>query len=327
MNILFKTEAELKQYVSRKTEVLVVDLKPSAELATEYYILQPILGQLLYDDLYTAYDADSMSAAQQDLLHHIRLALGPLTMHEYIPHANVTFSSGGLVVMTDEAKTIAPASTYRVESLRRQYMRQGMMALDGLITYLEANVGSHPLWAAGSQYFDVVAGLLNSAAQFQDSINIFSNRWLFLSLKPVIRRHERDEVTGVLGTDQYNELVTVSQTRSADSYQTQILTKARHAVAHLSWADGMIELGLSVDQRGITTHRDEHKDPAEVKRLQTTADHHQRLGEKYLEELKQLADELAAAGNLPTYAASDKYVETRSATVTNTKGSGVYKAM
>lgn len=313
---LFKTTAELREFYPARMTFDIADLKPVLNEVEQEYLAELILGQDQYDELSLAFEDDDLDAEQTTLLEKCRPALVGLALHRYTGEANVEFTSGGLAV-NGSSEQRAPASEWRTRDFERKQLRSGMRGLDVLVNFLLAHADDYPTWTESEQYAQLVAGFVRTTQDFNARVNIGNSGFLFLRMRPAIARAEKGPVQDTLcSTALRDDLLAKIDAQSLSAGEAEVVDLLKLATAHLAMADSIVELSLTIDERGITTvegmlggQTSSGPKSASDSRLQQRIEHHAHQGAGYLKRLRDKLQELAAAGNLPLYADSSCYVQ------------------
>lgn len=312
---LFKTTAELKQYYPARTTFDLEDLAPTLKRVEREYLRDQVLGEAQLNELQSAYDADTLSGVQEDLLMECRTVVANLGIYHFTGLANVEFSSGGLVSGQTEHKR--PASEWRTRDLERAVLSAGYRGLDDLLGYLHAHRSDFPTWRASAQYAAWTKGFLRSTRDFQERVAIGNSGYLFSKMLPVIRRIEQGVIAETLCSATYAaslESKLTAGTLSAN--ELKVVKLVQMATAHLTMADSIVELSLSMDDRGVWVFgsllggsTSGGPTPADVERLQNRIDHHTNLGKGALTKLTAELQAQAVADETHPYRTSTCYVD------------------
>lgn len=311
---LFKTTAELKEHYPARVTFDLEDLKPTLKEVEREYLVEQVLGEAQYLELFNAYDNDVLTTAQEALLEAVRPAIAGLAIYHFTGLANVEFSAGGLVVGQTEHKR--PAAEWRTRDLERAMLRKGYRGLDVTIGLLQANSADYPTWVTSEPAVALREGFIRGHLQFARHIVIGSG-YLYARMIPTIRRIEADTVKATLCSDVLYGRMLDGITNSTLTVPDGILVQlARSATAHLAMADCMVELSLGTDERGVWQFSSLMGGatsggpiPADKALLQQRIDHQRNLGQGFLAKLKSTLQAQAVADNTHPYRTSTCYVD------------------
>jgi hypothetical protein len=303
---LFKTTLELRSFYPARLTFDLEDFAPTLEAVEQEHLVEGVLGEAQYVELRNAYDGDTLSAQQEKLLKHCRVAVANLAIYSYTGFANVEFSAGGLVVGSTEHKK--PAAEWRTRDLELASLRMGYRGLDVLCGFLEANKADFPTWDDSPAAAHLRTGFLRTTAQLQERVHIGNSGSLFRRMLPVIRRIEGGVVLDTLCSTGYAE--SLKEKITADTLTIEeraVVALVRNATAHLALSASIVELSLRTDHQGIWTpaamiggQTSVGPLPGNDTRLQHRIDHHQRLGQEALVKLQKELQRQAEAD--PTHA-------------------------
>lgn len=309
---LAKTTAELKPFFPARFTFDVDDLLPVMNQVERVYLKEQILGTL-YDDLLTAYDADTMSAEEEALREACLPAVVNLAIHDFTGMANVEMSSGGLVVGSNADRK--PAAEWRTRDFERAVLRAGTRGLDGLLNFLRHNVADYPTWESSPQAA-LLKSIVPSTRIFNTYVEIGNSGWLFWRMMATRDRIEEEQLRATICSDTLYNLLR-AESHDEDNWtgeNAQLIKLARPALCHLTIGASILELALTKDERGIYTQEamlggqvSLGPKGANDARLDALIRYHNDQGKKYLNKLSAKLLELAKAGDLATYAASDCY--------------------
>lgn len=311
---LFKTTNELKEHYPARVTFDFDDLLPTIKSVEEEYILEQVLGEAQYTELQSAYDAETLSAAQTALLEKLRPAIANLAVYHFTGFGNVEFSTGGLVTGQSEHKR--PASEWRTRDLERAALRMGFKALDTVLGWLQARAADYPTWNDSEQAAKYRAGFIRSAAQFQDVVFIGNSGYLFLRMLPTLRRIEEGAILDTLCNATYRDsLLTKMAAGTLNAGETAVVKLVRNALAHLTMAESVVELSLGADDRGIWTWNSllgggtsAGPTAATADRLNNRIENHRKLGNGFLDKLRSTLQAQAEADPTHPYRSSSCYV-------------------
>lgn len=322
---LFKNIAEIKGYLPVNTAFHWEDIAPFIDRAQTKY-LKPELGNGQLVQLEAAYEAGTMSQAQERLLHFARIPLANFAYLMYLPHGVVQISSAG--IQTSSTANKKTAAEWMLDDLEASYKDAGYEGIDQMLEYLEENQLLFPAWKDSLAYTVLKEFFLSKAAEFSQYVNINNSRRTFLALRATMRKVENSLKRSVIGAGLFDELKQQLKDGLVSQLNGQLLELIRPAVAHLTMARAVVELSVTVGERGISVFTNSNslttgvQSPAESQVLLQLREDNQKDGDDYL---KDLADFLTAnVEQLPLYKNSNCYVADVTKTFENTQDSAVY---
>lgn len=316
---LFKTNAELANYYPARMTLEMKDIASTMERVEFDYLQQQILGDQQYQELLTAYEADSITDPTSrlgKLLDLSRYVVSHLVAYHFADIGAVQLTSTGFIVATPQDGQ-GTAATNKVDRLKREVLSAGFSFMDRLLGFLNANSSDYPLWA-DSVLADRAKGLMRTTQQYNGALDIAGSHWLFWKLRPLIERHQNPDsliARTLASAELYDELV--SQSNAGDNFSNanaQLIRIIRPAIAHLTMAEAVTELSLNKDDRGVWTFQSLSGGssaggpvPASDRRLDTWQQYHAKRADEFIQALLAKLRKLAAAAQLPLYAATSEY--------------------
>lgn len=206
---LFKTTAELKQHITVDANMVFGTMLPFINDAEKQYII-PIIGQALFDEINTQYQANTLSANNILLLPYIQK---PLAYYAQLLSLNeITVNVGDQGIRENmQGDYSMPAPRWKQEKLELQVMSKADRQADTLLQYLEINATAliYPLWFSNATLNTKMSGVIvYNTAIANTYIEINNSRRIFLRLKKYIKEIEGSIIKKLIGKDQYDLLVT-----------------------------------------------------------------------------------------------------------------------
>ena len=253
---LFRTTAEVKQYIAIDVNMKFSTIKPSLDDAEENFI-KPLLGIAFYDAFAADYAGaavvpTNMTANNQLLLPFIQRALAFYAAFYMIDEVGVNV--GDLGVQQQFNQNSQPAPAFKVNALKMKYITSADRAADKLLEYLEekASVSVYPQWYADIDANTSMTGTIvyktSIASQY---IDINESRRIFLRLKKRIKDIEASYIKRLICTDQYEEILTQLRTGSLTSNNAKLVAKLEPIIAKKALYLTMPSLAISVEAEGI----------------------------------------------------------------------------
>jgi hypothetical protein len=285
------------------------EMRPHFEMVAEQYLI-PECGRPLWDELLLAQENGSPTGKQLEALRALQRPFANLCMLSQLPFLDAKISSGGITVTSSQDQ--APASQARVVAIQRQLWSTAFQAMDRLIFFLienEADLTAYQgtVWAMSKR-----AGLLNSTEEAGAFIPAISNRWLFRKLQPIMARVAAGEILAAITAPIYADILRSISDQDAPNLYEPLLHPLRAALTHLSWAQGLLELGLEASPAGVMTFGttlgtiadtagSKLKDPERAAIMA----HHERIGRT---SLQNVVDALqAGTATWPLYELDEAY--------------------
>lgn len=312
---LITTLDEMRPFYPARLTFDMDDIRPTLEAVEQEYLVEGVLGEAQYLELKAAYEGDTLSAQQSNLLRRCRVAVANLTIYHYTGFANIEFSAGGMVVASTEHKK--PAAEWRTRDLEVTSLRAGYRGLDVLCNFLEASNGAFPTWDDSAAAAHLRQGYLRRTLDLQLLVNIGNSGSLFRKMLPAIRRIEEGTVADTLCSSTYAESLKSKITAGTlNDEEKRVVHLVRSATAYLAMAASVVELSLRTDDNGIWTvaamiggQTSVGPVTASETRLQARIDHFTQLGQEALSKLGKELQRQATADATHPYRSSTCYQE------------------
>lgn len=258
----------------------------------ERSLLIPYLGQDLYDDLNTAYQAQP-SASQQTLLDLIHPILAYLSVWKSADILNVDITAKGF--QANHSSDKKPAFEWQVRNAKSNLRKLGYAALEELLIFLEENEDKYPAWESSQASDNNRDLIIKTAKEFSESIRI--DRSMFQLLRPYQLRIQRNLIRSLLGKELYMDIMESIRLDAPTPEHAAILPDMKNIVAHSVYADALVDLPVIVDEEGIHFFSNAFsgnfsgKETADKSYLNTMISKHERISSRYADELTAFLNE------------------------------------
>ena len=309
MGALFKTIEEVAAVVPVMNSFDFDLVLPDIERAEQRFLID-IVGQAQYDNIYTPYQAGTpaLTTAQTNLLKKMRVPVAHLAYYFYAPKGNVTIGSSGIQQTHNEGSS-KPAFQWAVDAMMKGYLDGGFDGLEALAEFLEANKATYTIWAGSTAYTRSKELFVNTTREFNDEFASLNNsRRLFMAMRHILKRHDNKTIKAVLGTTLFAEIKLQITAGTVTSANETLLTYIRSALVNLTVMDAIPELGLKIDEFGITvsapttsstTQNQSARQVANADQVNSLWKNVKKVGEDYLAGLKDYLE--ANAATYPLY--------------------------
>lgn len=253
--MLFKTKDKIIEYAELTGTINFNSVKPTIKVVEQQHII-PILGQELYTGLNNAYTAaaneDSLTDEQKTLLEQCRCVIGPMLCYYYAPKAEVKVSDAGLQRMeTTNAKS---AYQNQVTNYREQNLREGELATELLLRFLETNKADYTEWTASDAFKEYRSLFIKSGQEFDKlftSSSPYRNYW---AMRSQMLDVEENSIRNLLGDTLYKALKAKDQDAAGTftDKENMVIYKVKKVIAYLTVANAIPLLNIRIDANGIT---------------------------------------------------------------------------
>jgi hypothetical protein len=231
MSTLFKTDAELKDYLPTTSGFKLQQLQPSLTRAMTRYIREA-LGLPQLTALSQAYEDGTLDDAGTALLAAVRTALATFAAGYYGNSTGVQLGATGPV--QSESATLKPAGRQALADMTEANETAGFEALEALFELLEDNRADYPLWASSDACTVLHGQFLATAKEFDKLVFINRSRQRFLELQPTMRDLERLVLLPLMGAPLVRELREQLTSATVTVLNIELLSYVRPVVANLA---------------------------------------------------------------------------------------------
>ena len=253
--MLFKKTDTLLQY-AELTTVNFVQVKPTIKLVEQQHII-PFIGKELYNTLNTAYTAAADETLADPklvpLLDMCRSVIGPMVCYYYTPKAEVQLSGSG--AQRTESETNKTAYQNQVVNYREQLLREGEMATELLLQFLEEKKADYDTWQASDAFKDYRSLFIKSGGEFDKlftSASPYRNYW---AMRSKMLDVEQNNIRTIIGDTLFNSLKAKDQDPAAGVFtdkEKDLLFKIKKVTAYLTVCFSIPFLNVKIDGNGIS---------------------------------------------------------------------------
>lgn len=284
--------ADLKKWLPVNVAFTFDNLYGDIVQAERSYI-KPMIGAALYAGIDAAYNAEpqTLTAAQSALLDYIHPSLVNLSLWLYADKGNVEFGDSGIHITVSDTRK--PAFEWQVKRLRMAYLKRGIEGLDDLLAFLDENETDYPDWTDSDAQVETRELFIQTGTEYKKAGVIKASRLTYLALVPVLKRIQEENVLAVLGDDLYAAIAAEVTDAAVSADNVKLMKYIKPAMAHLSYADGLDELAVLVDDDGVTLLNStfarsmDSREPAELERITQIQEKHRLLGNGFLKKLEE----------------------------------------
>lgn len=313
---MITTSAQFNEYSDATSSLKFQAYKPSLEHALEKYIY-PVLGMTYYAELAAL---NAPSPEQTTLIKHIKKAWVSFTLYEYSFISEIVLTDAGL--RRGGTEDLPNAYKYQVENYRKSILDRGLHSLEAAILQLEVLVRTNAAnaWKDSEEFKTYRNLMLNSGNEFAKILPFIRYpRRLFLLLSNSIYTSQIFTIYQTIGADVYDPLLTKIKTAAPNlsSEETELLTRIKYALAHLSFASGISTLIAQMDENGIHVLSNNADSTSSTSKrvgvnnsiIDKIIEENKRIGELWLGKIVDYLREKATANLWPTWVAETTTAE------------------
>lgn len=249
---LFATDNHFSELLAGETTVSLAAISPRIDDVIDEFII-PITGPDLLNAICTEVISEQEMSEEIKKVHRlVAKAAAHLSLAISADDLNVKSAVGGFVVTTGESVNIA--SSERVRRWAEQRAIDGQNALNKLISFLEKNADTYPLYAESDHRAGSFKNFVNSSDEMNEFI-VPGVGWLvFKRMLPQITLVEDTIIRETLCQPLYDHLKSVIKNRDGltDGVPdfgpyVPLIPLIQRAVCNLALSQSMTRLGLKLD--------------------------------------------------------------------------------
>lgn len=289
MKSLFKTNEDFRNFVNVPETFAFEDVRDEIISAQKKYLL-PILGKEFLENVLGWVDnGNKLDDIQKKVIELCKAPVGRIAIAIAVPRLNVRAAKGGFVITTGESHQVA--SAWRVADYQNSYFREGQDGLSELIDFLVNDSQDVDDWYQSTAHDNLRRGIITQATDMKDFIEYEVPHFIFLRMKPIIRRIEQTKLVNVICHDLYNFLLQ-EMLEGGDFVDDEgdeyagLIPLIRRAITSEAFYQGFEPLRLQFDSAGFFINYKEAIEKSGNNRPPNESERYQ-----YLTALKQRAEE------------------------------------
>lgn len=191
---------EVQEFFPAALSLDIKLISPVFPDAIEKYI-KPFLGKEELDALTLWYEnnKEPEDAAYTELLKYVQRALIRFAIFMSVSQLDLKMTNAGFSVTSNP--NVSPASPERVRAFKESMEKSGWDAIELLLTFLEENKADYTAWSASDAYTLATKNFVNSALEFDKTVNIDQSRLAFYRMRNTIDRVEYLKIEPVISKD------------------------------------------------------------------------------------------------------------------------------
>lgn len=268
--MIVETIDQVREAVPVNARMEYETLKPYLQIAEEKFLLQ-VLGQSFYEKLD---DLSSPDDKEEKVLKKCRISAVNYAMWHGFDMLNVTMNDSGFL----RADKDTGLYRYQEENLKRRFKNDAFDALDNLIEYLQGNADNFTEFKSSEFYTETKEAFFKNTADFNQIYNINNSRLVFLQFSRFFDRVIDFEIIPTMGQALYKKVVDeMKKDQDQDPDLISLVPFVKKAMAFLSVAYGIDELGLQVTDKGMFFEVQDASSNSNVKESPADADLKQQI--------------------------------------------------
>jgi hypothetical protein len=242
---------QLKEFVpvSREVDSDFTKLPPQIAIAEKQYISGEI-GKEFLEELRLAFTDETETEFQTSARKILQRSLANFTVALFVPKHKVQIDSQGVRVTDDNDRK--DAKPYDTNEAIKAFERDGWLALEELLEYLEDNDSEFPTWSSSVESTVFSKSFIRTCRELESVTGLRVTRRLFKKIKPHISRHERSTITSITGSEQFDLFLSQYADGSYEYGTREVLPEIQSIIGHGALRDALALLPVEISEEGIT---------------------------------------------------------------------------
>jgi hypothetical protein len=233
MAYIFKDIDAVRGFVTVNLNTKIELLNPHLRSATQRH-LQPLLGSVELGNLISAYNAATLTPAQNLLLPYAQQVAAQYMMLLALPTMTVHFSSMGVQEVRGKDGTTDGLRQWTYFENKGALEEAADIAAEELLAFLDASPATaYPDWEASTAFTRARQLFLNSATELAEYIDVRGSHRAYLALRPIVKNFvERQSILPWICQAQFDALKAQILAGSLTSENKALLSRIRPVVAY-----------------------------------------------------------------------------------------------
>jgi hypothetical protein len=291
----------------------------------EYNHIIPRIGKELYNELLVAYEGDTLTTIQEDLLLYIQKPLAAFAYYDGLAMQHAMITDAG--VRRTSSDNIPSAYRWEFDGVKETLALKAHQGMEALLDWLEDNKASFPTYTASEAYTKRNQYLIKSAKDFDDVYRIAQKNRTYFALLNIMDDVERMYVLPLIGEDFFAELKAETAPSNLEKGVILFLKKAiaQFTLYHAFEKNAvkMTEQGPSIYDRYADRGGSDQAQPS-PDMMRFTMDALQRDGQTWLKQARKVLNANASDTVFTTYYNSDFYTSPDVEPVDHNKDRGFF---
>lgn len=291
----------------------------------EYTHIIPKIGKELYNELHTAYRANTLSSIQAELLLKIQKPLAAFAYYDGLAMQHAMITDAGVRRTTTD--NMPSAYRWEFDEVKQTLANKAEQGMEALLEWLEDNKASFPTYTASEAYEQRSKYLVKSATDFSTQYRIKQKFRTYSALMSIMDDVEQLYINSLIGEEFFTELKTDA---APTDLEKEVIAALKKAICHFTIHHGFEKNTVHMTDQGPSIY-DRYADRGGSERAQPTPDMMtftmqalMRDGQTYLKKAKKILDTNASESVFPTYFASKYYTSPSTEAVDHNKGRGFF---
>lgn len=192
-------------------------------ISAEAYLKREITG----DDLFNL-----IAEPNDDLLDLCSAIIAHKAYLEAIPFLDLVETNNGFAVVSDD--NLSPASTARVEALKKATEDRLSECIEDLLDYLESHTEFHDDWKGSKTYSLISDNFISGLREFRRYARFDQSRLEFIKMLPVISSMKKLKIESVISPELCDLIIEQIRDNELSAANAKIVDDIRFALANYS---------------------------------------------------------------------------------------------
>lgn len=226
---LIKTIAEIKEVLPKLVSNLNnASLLPNFNTVEEKYIV-PLIGEALYEELVTKYNANTLSPDQLTLVKHMRLVIAAYGLHDEQAATHVLYTDQG--IRTADNGNLPKAVGWEYKELKKYLCDRALDGTEVLLKYMWRKKADLPLWTASDSYKQFEGLLIRTGTDFDNIYKLYQPMRTFFAISRMVKDCQKIYLGTGIGDDLLSHLVKLTEPTEKEKV---IIEQLKLALAYFS---------------------------------------------------------------------------------------------
>jgi len=226
---IIKTIDEVRDFYPANVSLNIGNIKPYFDDAAQKYLVD-FLSQDQYDSLLAWYinNKNDSVTGYDDLLPYVQRVIVRFAIFLGTDQLDVVMQNQGFAVVSNS--NLTPASPDRVRKFRESMESSGWDAIEMMLRYLETNKANFDLWTDSDAYTLATKNFVNSATEFDKTVNIGQSRLRFHKMRQTIDQVEYTKIYPAISKVMADDIIAQIKADDIDDEYETILPSLKKAV-------------------------------------------------------------------------------------------------
>jgi hypothetical protein len=293
--------------------------------AAEYNHIIPRIGKELYNELLAAYEGNTMTGTQSNLLLKIQKPLAAFAYYDDLDMHHAMITDAG--VRRTSSDNIPSAYRWEYDSVKTTLALKAHQGMEELLDWLEDNKASFPTYTGSEAYTKRNQYLIKSAKDFDDVYRISQKNRTYFALLNIMGDVELQYVVPLIGESYFAELKALVP---PTPLETNVIRHLKRAIAQFTLFHAFEKNAVKITEQGPSIYdryadrggSDQAQPSADMMRF--TMDALQRDGQNWLKQAKKVLDANASPTVFANYYTSEYYTSPDVEQVDHNKDRGFF---